>query len=100
MSPLLGIKTKWITEIKEVNEPHFFIDEQRKGPYSFWRHKHAFEKTVDGTWIKDEIEYSNPFSIFGIIANALFVKRKIKSIFDYRTKIISELFSLDNVPVA
>ena len=100
VSPFPGIKTRWVTEIKEVNEPYFFIDEQKEGSYALWKHKHSFEKTADGTLMKDEIEYSIPFSVLGIIAHALFVKRKIKNIFDYRSKIISELFLPDNISAA
>ena len=33
VKPLLGIKTPWMTEITQVKELEFFIDEQRVGPY-------------------------------------------------------------------
>ena len=42
ITPLFGIRTKWVTEIKEIQEPFAFVDEQKSGPYSFWRHKHSF----------------------------------------------------------
>ncbi|MEO5571651.1 MAG: SRPBCC family protein [Bacteroidia bacterium] len=100
VSPLLGIKTKWVSEIKKVNEPTFFIDEQRKGPYSFWMHKHSFEETAGGTLIKDEVQYALPFSLFGIAAHTIFVKRKLNKIFNYRTKIIEKTFSNDTIESA
>jgi ligand-binding SRPBCC domain-containing protein len=100
LTPLFGIRTKWITEIKEVNEPFFFIDEQKSGPYSLWRHKHSFVQTNDGTHMTDEIEYSIPYSFIGNIANALIVKNKLDHIFKFRKKRISELFSSNNIPVA
>ncbi|MBT8229532.1 MAG: SRPBCC family protein, partial [Bacteroidia bacterium] len=34
VSPLLGIKMTWVTEITQVRDKEFFIDEQRVGPYS------------------------------------------------------------------
>jgi len=40
VSPLLGIKLPWVTEITYVEENSYFIDEQRFGPYSLWHHKH------------------------------------------------------------
>ena len=33
VSPLLNIKMNWVTEITQVKNKHFFIDEQRLGPY-------------------------------------------------------------------
>ena len=32
VSPLLGIKTNWVTEITHVRDKEFFVDEQRVGP--------------------------------------------------------------------
>ena len=40
VKPLLGIKINWVTEITQVQDKEFFVDEQRFGPYSFWHHKH------------------------------------------------------------
>ena len=33
--PFLGIPQNWVTEITQVKEKNFFIDEQRFGPYKF-----------------------------------------------------------------
>ena len=40
VSPVLNIKMTWITEITQVKEKQFFIDEQRLGPYKMWHHQH------------------------------------------------------------
>ena len=32
VSPLLNIKINWLTEITQVKDKSFFIDEQRMGP--------------------------------------------------------------------
>lgn len=34
VSPLLGIKLNWMTEITQVKDNEYFVDEQRIGPYS------------------------------------------------------------------
>jgi len=47
VTPVLGIKTKWVTEITHVIDKHYFVDEQRFGPYALWHHKH-FIKEIDG----------------------------------------------------
>src|SRR6056300_995141 len=33
VKPLLNIPTRWVTEITQIEEKKFFIDEQRVGPY-------------------------------------------------------------------
>ena len=53
VSPLLNLKLSWVTEITQVVEKRFFIDEQRFGPYKFWHHQHFFLPVNEGTLIKD-----------------------------------------------
>ena len=43
VSPLLGIKLDWCTEITHVKDQVYFVDEQRFGPYAMWHHQHHFE---------------------------------------------------------
>jgi ligand-binding SRPBCC domain-containing protein len=90
--PLLGIPLYWMTEITQVKEKEFFIDEQRKGPYNFWRHQHHFAAIPGGTEMTDIVHYKNPFWLIGDLANVLIVKRQLKKIFDYRFQKVEELF--------
>lgn len=92
VSPILGIKLLWVTEIKAVVEQQFFIDEQRFGPYKFWHHKHFFEAHEKGVKMTDVVHYALPFGFLGRIANALFVKKQLAQIFSYREQKIKELF--------
>ena len=34
VTPVFGIPTKWVTEITQVKDKRYFVDEQRFGPYS------------------------------------------------------------------
>src|SRR5690349_5123626 len=36
--------THWVTEITHVQEPYYFVDDQRFGPYTFWHHQHFFKE--------------------------------------------------------
>lgn len=84
VSPVLGIKTDWVTEITQVRENEFFIDEQRVGPYKLWHHQHHIEEVNDGVLMKDIITYQPPFGLLGQMANALFIKKQLNGIFDFR----------------
>ena len=69
---------------------HFFIDEQRLGPYKMWHHQHFFEEKDGGILMTDIITYIPPFGILGDIANTLLIKKQLKGIFDYRFKVMDE----------
>ena len=86
----------WVTEITQVSENNHFIDDQRSGPYKIWHHRHTFIETKDGVLMKDEVHYLLPFGWIGKIVHALVVKSQLKSIFDYRYKMLEDLFSSKN----
>jgi ligand-binding SRPBCC domain-containing protein len=92
VSPLLGLKMNWTTEITHVVEKQYFVDEQRFGPYQFWHHKHFLQPIKNGVEMRDVIDYKIGYGIFGNIANHLIVKKQLKTIFDYRYKKIEEIF--------
>lgn len=92
VKPLAGIPIYWMTEITQVKDRTYFIDEQRYGPYSLWHHQHHFREIPGGVEMTDIIHYKNPLGILGRLANTLFVKNKLKEIFDFRFKKVEELF--------
>jgi len=61
------------------------VDEQRSGSYSIWHHEHKLEPVEGGVLMSDIVSYKPPFGFFGSIANAVFIKKQLKEIFDYRT---------------
>ena len=87
------IRMYWETEITEVVELGSFTDIQRKGPYSYWSHKHIFTEVDGGIEMTDELEYAVSLGLLGRLANFLFVGRRVKNIFDYRSHILDERFS-------
>ena len=92
VTPVMGIPTKWITEITHVKEGEYFVDEQRFGPYALWHHKHFIRPIKNGIEMEDIIDYKIPFGILGQMAHPIIVKPKLKEIFEYRKKKLSELF--------
>lgn len=92
VSILPGVRVRWLTEISHVREKVYFIDEQRVGPYRLWIHEHRFESTAQGTHILDRVTYQLPFGILGNLAHALFVRKRLKAIFDFRRRQVQALF--------
>ena len=92
VKPLFGIPLYWMTEITHVADKKYFIDEQRFGPYSMWHHQHHFKETPEGIEMTDIVHYKLPFGILGELAHSLFVKKQLKGIFDYRFKVVEDLW--------
>lgn len=92
VKPLLGIPINWMTEITQVKELEYFVDEQRVGPYSIWHHQHHFKAVSGGVEMTDIIDYVIPLGPLGKLMNPILVKRKLKEIFDYREQKVAQLF--------
>lgn len=92
VTPILGIKTKWVTEITQVKECHYFVDEQRFGPYALWHHKHFIKAIDGGVEMEDIIDYKVPMGWLGQLVHPFLVKPKLEEIFAYRQKKLIELF--------
>jgi ligand-binding SRPBCC domain-containing protein len=92
VKPLLNIPVHWVTEITQVEEKAFFIDDQRVGPYRLWHHQHLFRETAEGVEMTDIVTYALPLGLLGRLAGSLFVHRKVRKIFDYRYHILEKHF--------
>jgi ligand-binding SRPBCC domain-containing protein len=92
VSPVLGIKMTWVTEITHVDTLKYFVDEQRVGPYRIWHHEHHIKAIDGGVLMEDIITYEPPFGFLGAIANTLFIKNQLKEIFDYRFDAVVKKF--------
>lgn len=93
ISPFLGIKMDWVTEITYIKDRQYFIDEQRFGPYALWHHEHHFEAQNGGVLMTDLLHYKVPYGIIGTIADAIFVDNKVEQIFSFRKKAIAKWFN-------
>ena len=94
IKPFKLVTLNWITEISQVKEGSYFIDNQISGPYKMWHHEHHFKSNNDGTTeIIDKVKYKLPFYILGRISHKIFIKRKLIKIFNFRQKKINELFN-------
>lgn len=96
VSPLLGIKTDWMTEITHIREMEYFVDEQRIGPYKLWHHQHHISPIEGGVLMKDIVTYAPPFGLIGAVANSLVIRKKLNEIFRYRHEAVERKFGAFN----
>ena len=92
VTPVLGIKSKWVTEITHVKDKEYFVDEQRFGPYSLWHHKHFIKPIEGGVEMEDIVDYKLPLGFLGQLVHPFLVKPKLEEIFKYRYDKLIELY--------
>lgn len=94
---LHGIPMRWRTLISKWTPNEEFVDEQIKGPYAQWIHRHTFrDDGVGGTLIGDEVQYRLPLAPLGDLAHFI-VKMQLRRIFSHRTARVRELLG-DSTP--
>lgn len=97
MIPGLPFRAQWIARITEFEWNHHFADVQVKGPFRSWDHRHEFgaedRNGVQGTVVRDLIEYSVGFGIFGNLVREVFVENQLRQAFQRRQKALPGLLA-------
>jgi ligand-binding SRPBCC domain-containing protein len=81
VAPFLPFRAQWIAEITEFEWNHHFADVQEKGPFKRFHHRHELlEETrneINGSVVRDVIEYDVGFGWIGELAQKFFVKANV-----------------------
>jgi len=83
---------RWRSRISEYEHDVLFADEMLAGPYRRWYHRHLFREVTGGVEMTDIVDYELPFGPLGRLAHAAVVRRQLDAIFDYRRRVIADLF--------
>ncbi len=92
IAAVASVPMTWVTEIKHVVPLHRFVDEQRIGPFRFWFHEHRFDAVPGGIEMTDIVHYLMPWSWLGELVHAVFIRRRLNAIFDFRRAYIENLW--------
>ena len=92
--PMWNVPVGWVTAITRVDKPLMFEDEQKEGPYEYWRHKHLFREVPGGVEMTDIIDYRLPYGALGELLDFLVINQRLDQVFRYRKKKIHEIFEL------
>lgn len=88
---LHGVPIRWRTRIEAWDPPRRFVDVQVRGPSALWEHTHTFEPAGDdAVAIGDRVRYALSIGVLGRLAHALFVRRDLERIFDYRRLTVAD----------
>lgn len=89
--PVARIPVTWVTEITHLCRPHYFVDEQRFGPYTFWHHQHTLTPIKNGTAMEDLVHFKVPGGFLGDCFTPWFVLPKLREIFAFRHQKLTEI---------
>lgn len=95
MVPFLPFRKIWTARITEFEWNRYFVDVQARGPFRRWTHRHEVRPEVRdgiaGTSVRDQIEYEIGFGFIGALAQTLFVREQMKTMFAYRQSVLERL---------
>jgi ligand-binding SRPBCC domain-containing protein len=88
----LGVYWTMSVRISSYNRPWSFVDEQVRGPFTFFRHVHKFGAADGGgTDMTDEISFKAPLGFLGRIAERVILVRYLTKIIKVRNEYLRRL---------
>jgi ligand-binding SRPBCC domain-containing protein len=89
-------RLSWTARITEFVWNSHFCDEQIRGPFDQFHHRHGIEAEtrdgVEGTLVSDEVEYALPFGWLGRLGGVL-AQRQLERSFAYRQRRLPEILA-------
>ena len=96
--PMRGFprRVSWLAHITEFAWNSHFCDEQVRGPFSVFHHRHGIEPQtrngLQGTLVSDRIDFELPYGWFGQIGAGM-VRRQFRHSFAYRQKRLEKILA-------
>jgi uncharacterized protein (TIGR01777 family) len=79
------VRLGWEARHRDFIEARQFVDEQVRGPFPSWVHKHGFRETGEGACeVEDRIEYELPFGPVGRLLGGAMLRRDLARLFAFR----------------
>jgi ligand-binding SRPBCC domain-containing protein len=101
--PYSPMRVPWDAEITDFVWNDHFCDVQNRGPFAYWKHCHRVHpetraneggELVEGTLLRDAVEYEMHFGALGNFAHTVFARRQMRKIFEFRQKKTAALLPL------
>lgn len=95
----IGVPMPWRTRITAYEPPFLFVDEQIRGPYVLWRHRHTFREVECGVEVADSVEYELPLGPAGRLAHQAMIGSQLRGIFRFRQQAIAEMLGAQSTAI-
>lgn len=94
--PLLPQRLGWTARIVEFEWNSHFVDEQIKGPFKRFHHRHATTREwrdgTEGTVVTDSIDYELPLGVFGKLGTGI-ARGQLEKGWEYRKRRLPEVLA-------
>jgi len=90
---LRGIPIHWRSSIDDWSPPAYFVDNQVRGPYKVWHHRHLLIELKKGTLMKDVIFYRLPLQPLTELGIRGIVDHDVQEIFQYRFQMLNKILA-------
>ncbi len=92
----LPVRLHWLSRVTEFQWYSHFCDEQTRGPFERFRHRHGICSEIQqgriGTMLTDEVEYALPFGSIGQLWDEA-VRRQLKRTFALRQERLPKILN-------
>ena len=93
--PFPPLRARWVALITEFEWNHHFADVQERGPFKKFHHRHELlaevRNGVNGTVVRDLIDYEVGFGLLGELMQRFFIHRQLQRTFAYRQNALERL---------
>ncbi len=95
------IRILWVAEHTEYEQGRMFADQQIRGPFAKWSHKHEFlDDGSVGTLLRDSVDYEAPLGSLGRLLSGRFLRAKLTKLFDFRHETTKRIVEAGDFPGA
>lgn len=89
-------RVSWLAKIVEFEWNSYFVDEQVRGPFKVFRHRHGVRAEAreagEGTAVSDEVDYELPGGVLGQVAGRI-VRAQMEKGFAFRRQKLPEILA-------
>jgi ligand-binding SRPBCC domain-containing protein len=88
-----GVPIRMTSRITAFDRPRSFVDEQKRGPFLYFRHEHRFEPRSDGggTRMTDHVSFAAPFGPLGRLVEKLVLARYLERLIRQRNAYLQSI---------
>lgn len=91
-----GVRQKLTSKITIYDRPHHFRDSLVSGAFKRFDHDHFFEEKDHIIIMRDIFDYDSPYSIFGAIADWIFLESYMRKLLENRNTLIKRIAESDD----
>ncbi len=90
--PFIPVRVQWTARIVDFAPEQRFADEQARGPFQRWLHRHEFQTDErdghPGTLVRDVVEFDVGWGWIGEFMERLVIARQVRGTFRHRQQVL------------